>query len=60
MNIVKREIVELSANERKAFDMVDKILENVTVNAEDPDVQNCARMALVYLRSFKHYTEETI
>lgn len=58
MNIVKKETIELSNNERKAFDLVERILERVEFNAENPDTQNCARMALIHLNSFENYTEE--
>lgn len=58
MNIVKHEVIELSANENKAFDIVDRILEKVACNAENPDLRDSAREALLYLRSFKCGTEE--
>ena len=58
MNIVKRETVELSDNEMKAFSLVEKVLDGVLYHAENPDIQNSARMALIYLKSFKSCTEE--
>jgi hypothetical protein len=58
MTIVKHETVELSENEKRAFDIVERILEGVGFDAEDPDIQHSAKMALIYIRSFKNYTEE--
>lgn len=58
MNIVKHEVIELSENEMKAFDLVEKIFERALYDAENPDIVNNARLALIYLRSFKSCTEE--
>ena len=38
MNIVKHETVELSAEEKKAFDFVGRMLENITNTADDPNL----------------------
>lgn len=58
MNIVRHEVVELSNNEKKAFDLVEKVLEGALYDAENPDIVNSARMVLVYLKAFKSCTEE--
>ena len=38
MNILKQETVELSAEEKKAFDLVGRILDNISEKAEDPNL----------------------
>jgi hypothetical protein len=38
MNIVKHETVELSAEEKKAFDFVGRMLENIANSADDDNL----------------------
>ena len=38
MNIVRHETVELSTEEKKAFDFVGRMLENIVNSADDPDL----------------------
>ena len=36
MNIVKKETIELSAEEKNAFDLISKVLEGIVRGADDP------------------------
>lgn len=58
MNIVKHEVVELSAKEEFAFELVDKILEYTASRAENPDLRKSAEIARINLKPFRDYTEE--
>lgn len=58
MEIVKHEVVELSAKEEFAFELVDKILEYTASRAENPDLRESAEIARVNLKPFRNYTEE--
>ena len=59
MNIVKYETVKLSAEEKKAFDLVGRILENISKKADDPELaKNALRLSQRFDDFYAYYTEE--
>ena len=55
MNIVKRETVELSAEEKKAFDFVGRMLENIVNSADDPDLISYGQHLIQHFYHFYTY-----
>jgi len=61
MNIVKHETVVLSETEKKAFDLVGRVLENISKKADDPELaKNALGLSQRFDDFYAYYTEEDI